>query len=74
MKTFICPTCNTETTDFPALSRKDNKTEICSGCGTSEAMEDYYGEFVVVRIGGEIRRIHRDLKAELDIFISQANN
>jgi len=24
-----------------ALSRTDNKTEICSDCGTAEAMEDY---------------------------------
>ncbi len=23
-----------------ALSRRDNKTEICSGCGTQEALED----------------------------------
>jgi hypothetical protein len=25
---------------FPALSRRDNKTNICSDCGTREAMED----------------------------------
>ena len=24
-----------------ALSRADNKTEICSGCGTDEAVEQY---------------------------------
>lgn len=24
-----------------ALSRRDNETEICSDCGTREAMEDY---------------------------------
>lgn len=25
-----------------ALSRLDNKTEICSACGQDEAMEDYF--------------------------------
>jgi len=26
---------------YPAISRKDNKTEICSDCGTAEALEDF---------------------------------
>jgi hypothetical protein len=26
-----------------ALSRTDNQTEICSDCGTSEGLEDWYG-------------------------------
>jgi len=26
---------------FPALSRRDNKTYVCSGCGTVEALEDF---------------------------------
>jgi hypothetical protein len=25
-----------------AISRKDNKTEICSQCGEDEAMEDFF--------------------------------
>ena len=29
---------------FPALSRFDNKTDICSNCGTDEAMRDFSGE------------------------------
>ena len=75
METFICPICQKETNEFPALSRKDNKTEICSDCGTNEALADYYGEddFVTVIIAGEIRRIHKDLKAELDRFIEASN-
>jgi len=39
----VCPRCNQEYTGFPALSRVDNKTEICSDCGTQEALDDYYG-------------------------------
>jgi predicted RNA-binding Zn-ribbon protein involved in translation (DUF1610 family) len=43
-----CPRCgeNTLRTDRPvmnALSRKDNKTYVCSPCGTSEALENFYG-------------------------------
>jgi hypothetical protein len=44
----ICPSCdgfipNNETPGayMGALSRKDNKTEICSACGVAEALEDF---------------------------------
>jgi len=36
-----CPKCGEPLEGFPALSRRDNKTEICSDCGTLEAMEDF---------------------------------
>lgn len=45
-KQQICPRCGKPMNGFPALSRKDNKTEICSQCGQDEAMEafnNYYG-------------------------------
>jgi len=38
-KTFKCPSCGKTVKDHPALSRKDNKTEICPNCGTLEALE-----------------------------------
>lgn len=34
----ICPICNKPYEGYPALSRKDNKTEICSLCGVKEAL------------------------------------
>jgi len=34
-----CPICGKEYEDRPAISRKDNKTEICPDCGTLEALE-----------------------------------
>lgn len=35
----ICASCGNVITGYPAISRKDNKTEICSQCGTKEALE-----------------------------------
>jgi len=36
--TRICPFCKETYTDYPALSRTDNKTEICPTCGVREAL------------------------------------
>lgn len=45
----ICPACGgyipnnlTPGAYIGALSRRDNKTEICSDCGTREALEDFF--------------------------------
>lgn len=35
-----CPKCGKEYSDRSALSRRDNKTEICPDCGMREALED----------------------------------
>lgn len=48
-KKVICPRCNMNYIPnnatpglYPgALSRVDNKTEICSSCGVEEAFEEY---------------------------------
>ena len=37
----LCPVCGKMYSGYPALSRKDNKTEICSECGVREAIEAY---------------------------------
>ena len=37
-KSKVCPICNKKIGKYPAISRKDNKTEICSNCGTLEAI------------------------------------
>lgn len=36
-----CPLCKSKYNAPSALSRKDNKTEICPMCGQKEALEDY---------------------------------
>lgn len=37
----VCPICEKVYTDYPATSRKDNKTEICPDCGTEEAIKSF---------------------------------
>jgi hypothetical protein len=36
----ICPRCGKRYTEYPALSRRDNETDICPECGIAEAFED----------------------------------
>ena len=38
---WTCPRCGKISADYPALSRTDNKTDICSQCGLDEAMSDW---------------------------------
>ena len=36
-----CPRCKRKYRGYPALSRRDNETEICSDCGVAEALSDF---------------------------------
>ena len=38
---ITCPRCLGNIVGFPAISRTDNVTDICSPCGQTEAMEAY---------------------------------
>lgn len=44
-----CPRCGGPLGKRPALSRKDNKTDICSKCGYLEAIEDVEKTFGIKR-------------------------
>lgn len=46
-----CPECGKEYNSYPALSRKDNKTEICPECGQREALEAFQGYLKVKHEG-----------------------
>lgn len=37
----VCPICGKDYSGYPAISRKDNKTKICSACGTIEALKQF---------------------------------
>lgn len=41
LRVYRCPKCHKRFTHHPALSRKDNQTEICTACGVREAIEAY---------------------------------
>ena len=36
-----CPICGFPIKGHPAISRADNETKICSGCGTAEGLKCY---------------------------------
>lgn len=36
-----CPKCGQIYNEYPAISRLDNKTEICPDCGSKEALEQF---------------------------------
>ncbi len=38
-KEKLCPYCKQAIVGYPALSRVDNRTEICSECGMLEALK-----------------------------------
>ena len=38
-KRHKCPRCGKYYIGYPALSRKDNKTNICPECGVAEAID-----------------------------------
>lgn len=62
IKTFTCPKCGKKVTCYPALSRFDNKTEICSDCGTTEAFENLAG-YIVDPNTGKVHSL-KDLRKE----------
>ena len=51
-----CPRCKKEFKGHPAISRRDNKTEICSDCGLQEAMFDFKLNEVQATINQKIKQ------------------
>lgn len=57
-----CPRCGNSIIGYPAVSRYDNTTEICSDCGTDEALENMAGYMTNPNTGERISL--EDLKAQ----------
>ena len=47
----ICPLCKRSYTGYPAISRIDNKTEICPDCGLRQSLEPIICKFENVICG-----------------------
>lgn len=63
-----CPLCGDAIGKYPAISRADNKTEICSQCGMQEALAVFM-EFQK----GEMQKQIDALNAALDKFNQKDN-
>lgn len=50
-----CPICGKPIGNYPALSRKDNRTEICSDCGQQEAI-DAFIEYAVSKKTNKVEK------------------
>lgn len=60
-----CPICKSCMQGYPAISRKDNKTKICSKCGIMEALKN----FIDYQSKNQIRLIEKsECMKELDVY------
>jgi hypothetical protein len=41
---LVCPRCHWRGRAYPAVSRHDDKTEICPDCGVKEGLEAWHGD------------------------------
>lgn len=60
----ICPKCKNKYNNQPAISRADNKTELCSLCGTVEALVNCLFPKVELK-PNEQHEIEKDLRAKI---------
>jgi transcription elongation factor Elf1 len=60
---FRCPRCESMESGYPAVSRRDNKTEICSDCGTEEAMFDFSRESIPKIVQKELNFMQKLINA-----------
>ena len=58
-KMKICPNCGEEYFEPPAISRTDNKTEICSSCGIREAVKGLIPESDVEELIQKNKELYR---------------
>ena len=61
MKIRKCPICKQKYSTIPALSRRDNKTEICTECGIREALYS----FIEFKKESEEKMLSNDFKKEM---------
>ena len=62
-----CPRCGKLYTEHPAISRKDNKTEICSRCGTEEALEQAGFDYKFIQLLDNLHNIANEYNVEIEV-------
>jgi len=65
-----CLRCNKSYTEYPALSRRDNETNICSRCGSIEAMNDLipYSRLPIENLFVE-KEFHEKIGADYKVWL-----
>lgn len=63
-KKRICSKCGKEYVGYPALSRVDNETEICTECGMKEAIQAQIKRFNERKIEPNIKYLSKKNKAK----------
>ena len=78
----LCPRCGKLYYEYPAISRKDNTTEICPKCGTEEALLQFDNNYKFINFLDELHNRANEFDIRIvvskhdgeDIVINPENN
>lgn len=68
----LCPSCSELYCEHPAISRKDNKTEICPKCGTEEALLQFCANYKFINFIDELH--NRANEFDIRIVVSKPDS
>ena len=68
--TKICPICNETIKRHPALSRTDNKTEICSKCGLLQAGQALLNHINTMLALDDIEKVFRQYQDPIQVIVA----
>lgn len=69
-----CPRCGKIYTEHPAISRKDNKTEICSHCGVEEALEQAGYSLKFIELLDDLHTKADKFNIQIDVKVPKYEN
>ena len=69
-----CPRCGKIYTEHPAISRTDNKTEICSHCGIEEALEAAGYSLKFIELLDDLHTKADKFKIQIDVKVPKYEN
>ena len=65
----LCPRCGELYCDPPAISRTDNKTEICSKCGKEEAVLAFCSNYKLIEFLDKLHDAANEFNAKITVKI-----